>query len=136
MRHNVVRSNLATYQNNEMLKWNSTLFNLSLIIEGTTEKVWKVIMSLKSTQNRNFYYNELKCMFEHCKKVKIKSQYYDSICSVYLFRAALYELIFAFHKIFCFLILWKCLVGICIDIQSSTFKNLMFGWVDKPYLSF
>jgi hypothetical protein len=43
--------------------WNSMFFAFSLIIEGTTEKVFQIIMSLKSTCSRNFGFIEQKNVF-------------------------------------------------------------------------
>ncbi len=44
-------------------KWNGTFFALSLIIEGTTEKVLQFMMPLKSIYNRNFGFVEQKMCF-------------------------------------------------------------------------
>jgi hypothetical protein len=44
----------------ENLEWNSTFFVFSIIIEGTTEKVLKLIMPLKSTYNKNLGFIEQK----------------------------------------------------------------------------
>jgi hypothetical protein len=45
-------------------------FTFSLITEGTTEKALQFILPLKSIYNKNFGFNEEKCILEHCRKVK------------------------------------------------------------------
>jgi hypothetical protein len=45
------------------------IFNFSLIIGGTTEKVLQFIMPLKAVYNS---FIEQKCVFEHCGKVKTR----------------------------------------------------------------
>jgi hypothetical protein len=54
-----------------ILRLNGTahFFTLTLITYGSTEKVWPLTMSLKSTFNKNCRFNEQKCVFVHCKKV-------------------------------------------------------------------
>jgi hypothetical protein len=42
------------------------VFTLSLIKEGTIDKVIQSIMLLKSKYNKNFCFNEQKCLFEDC----------------------------------------------------------------------
>jgi hypothetical protein len=46
------------------------VFWLHMMIEGATEKVLQFQMLLKSIYSQNLCYNEQKCIFEHCKKVK------------------------------------------------------------------
>ncbi len=83
-------------------QWSTMCFRLSYITEGATKKASNFIMPLKSIYNKNFYFIEDKCILEHCRKVEaIKKLFlYFSFenCSVYHFRGALCELIFAIHK--------------------------------------
>jgi hypothetical protein len=53
------------------------IFKLSPIIEGATEKVSQLIMSLKSNFNRIFYFNAQKCIFELHRNVKTISNLYN-----------------------------------------------------------
>ncbi len=50
--------------------------------------------------NKNFCFNEQKCIFEHCRKVKTSNLtlHFFVITPVYLFRAATYKLTFALHR--------------------------------------
>jgi hypothetical protein len=52
------------------VQWNSMFVTLSLIVDGATEKVLQFTMPYKSIYNKDFCFNEDKCIFEHCKKVK------------------------------------------------------------------
>jgi hypothetical protein len=61
-------------------KWNSAFFALSLIIEGTTEKVLQFIMPLKSFYNRHFGFIEQNMNFEHYREFQAsKTQLIDII---------------------------------------------------------
>ncbi len=51
-------------------EWNSAFFTVSLIVEGTTEKVSQFIMPLVSIYDKMLCLNEQKCIFEHCMKIK------------------------------------------------------------------
>jgi hypothetical protein len=55
-------------------QWNSTFFAFSLIIEGTTEKVLKFIMPLKSIHIRNFGVIEQKMYFQTLQRVPSKKK--------------------------------------------------------------
>jgi hypothetical protein len=46
---------------------------------------------MKSMDSKNFGFNEEKCIFEHCRKVTLFL--FLEMCPIYLFRAALYNLI-------------------------------------------
>jgi hypothetical protein len=48
------------------------IFEFSLIIGGTTEKVLQFIMPLKSIYNRNFGFIEQKCIFEHYREFQAR----------------------------------------------------------------
>jgi hypothetical protein len=52
--------------------WNSKFFYNFFIIEGATEKVLQFMLQLKSIYIRNFGFVKLKCIFEHCRKVKMR----------------------------------------------------------------
>jgi hypothetical protein len=75
-----------------------------LIIDGTTEKVLKFLMPLKSIHNINFGFIEQKCIFEPYRKFQArKTLLFDIIfamkkISVDLFRAAPYMLLLVLHK--------------------------------------
>ncbi len=56
------------------MQWNSAFLTFSLIIEGTTEKVFQFVMPLKAVYNRKFGFIEQKCNFEHCGKVKTRKR--------------------------------------------------------------
>ena len=53
-------------------QWNSAFFAFSLIIEGTTEKVRKLIMPLKSIYSQNLGFIEQKCIFEHYREFQAR----------------------------------------------------------------
>ncbi len=61
-------------------------------------------MPLKSVDDKNCCFNEQKCIFGYCGKVKTLTISYNFIinvckmCSVYLFRTALSELMSVLHK--------------------------------------
>ncbi len=70
-------------RNYTMTQWNSAFFAFSLIIEGTTEKVFQFIMPLKSIYNRNFGFMEQKMNFEHCREFQARNtQLIDIIFAV------------------------------------------------------
>jgi hypothetical protein len=100
---------LLGYAFNYMSKMH--VFTISLVVEGTTEKVPQFIMPQKVIYNRNVYLNESKCIFEHCRKVKIitislKVHYVRLLhMCCYLLSVALSKLIFELHKV----LLFKCL---------------------------
>ncbi len=48
----------STQQCYDSMEWNSTFFDFSLIIEGTTEKVLQFIMPLRSIYNQNIGFIE------------------------------------------------------------------------------
>jgi hypothetical protein len=48
----------------------NSFFILSLIVEGTTEKVSQFIMPLMSIYNKMLRLNEQKCIFKHYRKIK------------------------------------------------------------------
>jgi hypothetical protein len=80
-------------------------FTFSFIIEGAAEKVLQIIMSMNSIYNKNFHFNEEKCIFEPYGKVKnirfFKIILFFKICSAYLFRAALYKFTLYYIKMCC-----------------------------------
>jgi hypothetical protein len=49
---------------------NITFINLSLIIEGATEKISQFVITLKSIRNKNVYFVEQKCIFENCEEAE------------------------------------------------------------------
>ncbi len=53
-----------------MMLWNSTSFQFSLRIEGTTSKVLQFIMSLMSIYGKNLCLIEQKMYFEQCREVQ------------------------------------------------------------------
>ncbi len=74
------------------------IFTYSLIIEGTTEKVWKVINLLKSIYSKTLvslntyvFLNNTE-MLQNVKILLNGSISQNLNCSVHLFRAALYKL--------------------------------------------
>ncbi len=85
-----------------LYSWNNTILKLSLIMEGSTKNVSKFIILLKSTVNKNCCFNEQKMYFWTLQKmlnqltIFMISVFFN--CPVYLFRAALYKLIFVFPK--------------------------------------
>jgi hypothetical protein len=46
------------------------ILKILLIAEGATKKVSKSIKPLKLVHNKNFCFNEQKCISEHCSKAK------------------------------------------------------------------
>jgi len=46
------------------------VFEFSLIIEGSTEKVLQFIMPLRSINNQNIGFTEKYCIFEHYRRVQ------------------------------------------------------------------
>jgi hypothetical protein len=80
------------------------VFMLSLIVEGTTEKVSKFIMPHKSIDSKKFCLKEQNVFLNYTERLKQQKCLYSciinvsKICSVYLFCAALFELMFVIHK--------------------------------------
>ncbi len=64
-------SNLELYD-----QWNSTFFAFSLIIEGTTEKVFHFIKPLESIYNRSFGFIDQKMYFWQLQRVCGKKKLY------------------------------------------------------------
>ncbi len=46
-----------------------------LITEGTIEKVLQFVITLESGDDKNLYFNEQQYNFEHCRRVKTKTNY-------------------------------------------------------------
>jgi hypothetical protein len=47
-----------------------------MIIECNTEKVSHFIMPLKSMHNKSLCFNKQKCIFEHCRDIKLRKNLY------------------------------------------------------------
>jgi hypothetical protein len=92
------------YLENCISLWNSAFFDFSLIIEGTTEKALKFIMSLKSIYNRNFGFIEQKMYFWTLQWVSSKKNsinwhhFTTKKISVDIFRVAPYMIMLVLHK--------------------------------------
>ncbi len=45
-----------------MGKWNSALLTFSFITEGASKKVLQILMPMETINNKNFCFNEQKCL--------------------------------------------------------------------------
>ncbi len=129
-----------------VLEWNSTFFEFSLIIEGSTEKVLQFIMPLKSVYNKNLGFIEHKCIFERYREVQtIKTLLTDIIFATKknsddLFRVAPYRLMY-YKKMHCSIKIdltgktnwtgWQSTVDLLINVACFVQKLIMFA-ITKP----
>ncbi len=103
------------------------VFLLSLSTEGATIKEKVLITLLKLSYNKNFCFNQPKCIFE----VETINNHYNYIiffvkkCSVYLFRAVLLKLLFYFTKMCCS-ILKVSITTLIISIRCYNDECLYF----------
>jgi hypothetical protein len=79
------------------------IFRLLLVVDGATEKVSQFVRPIKSVYDKKCGFNEQKCIFENCRKVKTKNFIitllkFFLICSLNLFSGTIYSLVHILHR--------------------------------------
>ncbi len=90
---------VSTRMNKNEGKWSSVFIAVQLIIEGTTEKVLKMLMTLSKFTTETLVSLYKKCNFEHYTEFQARKTINAmKKISVHLFRAAPYMLMLLLHK--------------------------------------